>query len=309
MGRMGDWGQVNCIYGCAVGAAVGDAMGMPLEFGPQIPEDRFVRDMIARRLDAGSFTDDTEMSLCLAESLLRCKTLDPNDLAVTFLAWYDAQPMDVGIQTGRMLSWYKDGLTIEEMIDRAQMQMPDAAGNGSIMRCWPLAIKEWDHRDRLVEFSRVQSMVTHPHPDCQAACVFVNAAIVELSLNASPAQAIEIAMRVAGLSPDFLQMLSSAPLRRRSELRNTGWVRHTLESAVWALTNFRTFEEALIQAVNLGGDADTVGIVVGALAGAAYGLSSIPELWKESLHGRYPINGGKTWRSADFIHLADQLIS
>ena len=76
------------IRGCAVGAAVGDALGMPLEFGPRRDVDRLVRDMQAARLPAGSFTDDTEMALALAESLVARSPLDPADLAQRFVAWY-----------------------------------------------------------------------------------------------------------------------------------------------------------------------------------------------------------------------------
>ncbi len=72
--------------GCAVGAAVGDALGMPLEFGPRRPADRLVREMQGGRLPPGTFTDDTEMALALAESLLAHRPLDPMDLAQRFVA-------------------------------------------------------------------------------------------------------------------------------------------------------------------------------------------------------------------------------
>ena len=76
-----EWCDRTC--GCAVGAAVGDALGMPLEFGTKRPADQLVRDMRpgdVRPLPAGHFTDDTEMALALAESLLAHKPLDPLSL-------------------------------------------------------------------------------------------------------------------------------------------------------------------------------------------------------------------------------------
>ncbi len=78
-------------------------------------------------------------------------------------------------------------------------------------------------------------------------------------------------------------------MRFRKDLPNTGWVRHTLESALWAVLTTQSFEEALVQAVNLGNDADTTGAVAGAIAGAIYGLSGIPTRWKDVLHGEYPL--------------------
>ena len=92
------------IQGCAVGAAIGDALGMPLEFGPRQPAGQLVRDMQPGRLSAATFTDDTEMALAVADSLLAHCPLDPADLASRFVAWLRAGPGDVGIHTSSVLS-------------------------------------------------------------------------------------------------------------------------------------------------------------------------------------------------------------
>jgi len=102
-------------------------------------------------------------------------------------------------------------------------------------------------------------------------------------------------------------VIDLAPVRSRDNLRNTGWVRHTVESALWAVLTTRSFEEALVKAVNLGNDADTGGAITGAIAGALYGLSGIPTRWKEAIHGVYPLRSGKLWFLNDFIDLADRL--
>ncbi|MBU1749334.1 MAG: ADP-ribosylglycohydrolase family protein [Chloroflexi bacterium] len=88
----------------------------------------------------------------------------------------------------------------------------------------------------------------------------------------------------------------------------SGWVRHTLESAAWGLLTTDSFEEAVVQVVNLGNDADTAGAVVGALAGAAYGLAGIPARWREALRGEWPLRSGHIWRAGDLVTLADQLV-
>ena len=80
------------IRGVAVGAAAGDALGMTLEFKSKRPHDQLVREMLPGRLPAGTFTDDTEMALALADSLLAQRPLDPADLARRFVAWYAAEP-------------------------------------------------------------------------------------------------------------------------------------------------------------------------------------------------------------------------
>src|SRR5512139_418865 len=126
--------------GCAVGAAIGDAFGMPLEFRSRQPVDRLVREMRPGRLPAGTFTDDTEMALALAESLLAHFPLDPADLAQRFVAWYRTGPPDVGGQTRAVLSRISHGEPWARASAAVQARNPGSAGNGSVMRCWPVAL-------------------------------------------------------------------------------------------------------------------------------------------------------------------------
>jgi ADP-ribosyl-[dinitrogen reductase] hydrolase len=109
------------------------------------------------------------------------------------------------------------------------------------------------------------------------------------------------------MPPALRQAIEAAPAKRRDELPNSGWVRHTVESAVWGLLTTDSFEDAVVQVVNLGGDADTAGAVTGALAGAAYGLPAIPAAWRAALHGAWPLRSGSRWDAARLVALADQL--
>ncbi len=102
------------IAGTAVGAALGDALGMPLEFGPAQPPQHLVRNLRAGRLPAGSFTDDTEMALALADSLVAHRPLDGDDLAQRFVAWYRCGPPDVGIHTAQVLRQVERGVPWED---------------------------------------------------------------------------------------------------------------------------------------------------------------------------------------------------
>ena len=170
------------LRGVAVGAAVGDALGMPLEFGPAIPVDALIRDMTGGRMAAGSFTDDTEMALALAESLLQVNPLDPVDLAERFVAWYQAGPPDVGIHTSRVLSRISNGISWESASKEVHASSPGSASNGSVMRCWPVAIRDWNNREQLLQESRLQSEVTHRHTDCISACQYINVLTAELIL-------------------------------------------------------------------------------------------------------------------------------
>ena len=302
--------------GCAVGAAVGDALGMPLEFDFARPPHRrgggtphrLVREMQKGRLPAGSFTDDTEMALALAESLLYRCPLDPVDLAQRFVAWYQAGPPDVGLHTSSVLSRIATGQPWAEAVEAVQRHKPDSAGNGSVMRCWPVALAHWDDLDPLLADSHLQSRVTHPHAECEAGSAFVNVAIFYLLRGMAPAQAVARALDEAELPEPLRLVIDAAPGRRRDELANSGWVRHTLESAAWGLLSTDSFEEAVVQVVNLGGDADTAGAVVGSLAGAAYGLQAVPDRWREALQGEWPLGSGFQWSSAELVETVDRLV-
>ncbi len=302
-------------WGCAVGAAVGDALGMPLEFGPRRPSTMLVQEMTAGRLPAGTFTDDTEMALALGESLLAHRPLDADDLARRFGLWLGSSPPDVGNHTRSVLSLIAAGLPWEEAVRTVQARRPDSAGNGSVMRCWPVALAHppnpsapGDECAALLQESRLQSRVTHPHPDCEAGSAFINATIYALLQGTAPAKAVAWAQDAAMVPEPLRSVITAAPRLPREALANSGWVQHTIESAVWGLLTTASFEEAVIQVVNLGRDADTAGAVVGALAGAAYGFSQIPERWRRDLRGEWPPRSGRVWRVEEFVALADRLI-
>jgi ADP-ribosyl-[dinitrogen reductase] hydrolase len=281
---------------------------MPLEFGPRQPAGRLVREMKPGRLPAGSFTDDTEMALALAESLLAHRPLDPVDLAGRFVAWLRAGPDDVGAHTHAVLSRIAAGEPWQQAAEGVQERNPEAAGNGSVMRCWPVALAHWRDLDRLLADSRLQSEVSHAHAECQAGSGLINATIYHLLRGATPAEAVAQTLEETEMPAALRAVVEQAPARQREELGNSGWVRHTVESAVWGLLSTSSFEEAVVQVVNLGGDADTAGTVVGALAGAAYGLESIPARWRQVLHGEWPVRSGDRWYAADLAKLADRLV-
>lgn len=298
---------LNRLQGVAVGAAVGDALGMPLEFGPPRPVHARVREMLPGRIPAGTFTDDTEMALALAESLLAHRPLDPADLATRFVTWLRANPPDVGIHTASVLRRAAGGESWESAASAVQAARPDSAGNGSVMRCWPVALAWWDDLPRLMADSVLQSRVTHPHAECNAGSAFVNAAIYHLLRGVALAAAVAQAAEVVELPTPLRVVIEAAPEKSPADLPNSGWVRHTIESAVWGLLTTDNFEDAVVNVVNLGSDADTAGAVVGALAGAAYGLSGIPTRWRAALQGEYPLRSGRRWRAADLASLAAQL--
>ena len=294
--------------GCIVGAAIGDALGMPLEFGQPSPEGQLVRAMQPGRLPAGSFTDDTEMALALAHSYLTAYPLNPNNMADQFLTWYQANPPDIGIQTSQALRQYAANHHWQLTRQWLESNRADAAGNGSVMRSFPAALANWNNLSQLIEESQLQSFITHPHADCVSGSAFVNSWIYAGLHGMTLQNGFEFALSKAQLAPDFEQLLRAAATLPRRQLKNSGWVRHTLQSVVWGLLTTHTYEDALVQIVNLGNDADTAGAVAGAIAGAAYGINTIPPAWLAGVHGEYPLGSGKIWYAQDLTKTADQLL-
>lgn len=295
-------------WGCALGAAAGDALGMPLEFGPRRPLSALVREMQPGRLAAGNFTDDTELALALAQSLQAARPLNQADLAERFLAWHRADPSDIGSHTASVLWRMRRGENWKQAVREVQRRSPDAAGNGSVMRCWPVALAHHDDLPALIDDSVRQSQVTHLHAECAAGCAFVNVAIAEMLHGLPPGGAVAHALEVVEMPAVLSSIIERAPECSREDLINSGWVRHTLQCAVWALLTTSSFEEAVIQAVNIGNDADTAGAVTGALAGAAYGLQAIPIGWQQAVHGEWPLGSGRIWHASDLVELADGLV-
>jgi len=300
------------LCGVAVGAAVGDALGMPLEFGPPHPPGRRVREMLPGRLPAGTFTDDTEMALALAESLLAHCPLNPADLARRFVAWLKENPPDVGIHTASVLRRVAQGDDWDAAAAAVQAQHPESAGNGSVMRCWPVTLACWSELpaaqlERLIAESVLQSRVTHPHPECNAGSAFINVTLYYLLYGFDPNKAVARALKLVEMPNSLRVVIELAPEKTHNDLPNTGWVRHTIESVMWGLLTTSTFEDAVVNVVNLGNDADTAGTVVGALAGAMYGLSDIPARWRDAVQGEFPLGSGRRWRADDLTDLAQRL--
>ena len=191
------------LRGIAVGAVAGDALGMPLEFQPARAIYDLQTEMVDGPLPAGTFTDDTEMALALAESLLAHDPLNAEDLITRFMDWYHGNPSDIGIHTSRVLGMIDSGTPWQEAAQLVQEMDPENASNGSLMRAWPLAIARWQQPERLAAESREQSMLTHAHPDCVSACVLINHILYELvhrPAEIPPDQAMREAVSAASMA-------------------------------------------------------------------------------------------------------------
>lgn len=276
--------------GCLVGLAIGDALGAAVEF---MEEDR-VRARYGRLIDyggrpgrKGQYTDDTAMALCIARSLVERGGVDLSDIAVKFVHWMVTDGSGIGNQTRGVLCRVRDG---EEPFAAStavwEQSRRKAAGNGGVMRCAPIALLDWDKPDALVRHSRETCRLTHPDPRCEWSCVAVNAAVARL-LHGERDVADAVNAAVAGQCDELESALALARTTPVADMRVDGWDQGytivTTQIAFAALLGGEPFEEALVQVVNKGGDADTNGAVAGALLGARDGYSALPERWREGL--------------------------
>ena len=282
------------VAGCLVGLAIGDALGAPLEFMARrevrrkFPEG--LRDMIPSALwDAGEYTDDTQMALLIAESLIEEKGFVALDIARQFQYWAQTAK-DVGIQTRAVVNMARygedpEGCSSQYFADHAD----SSAGNGALMRCAPIALFFLDSHNDLVKFSRASARLTHGDPKAQSSCVILNSWIRGAILTAvRDGRTRALALLDASESLVW-RKLESIETYQEEEISSSGYTVHTLEAAAWSFLTTESFEEAVVRAANLGDDADTVAAVCGALAGAYYGYSAIPERWRMQLRDEHQI--------------------
>ena len=277
--------------GVLLGKAVGDALGATLEFmSRDAIQGQYgtLRDIVGGgwlSLPAGEVTDDTQMALCIARSIVEEGRFDPQAVSRRFVEWYRSNPPDIGNTTRHALQQLASGVPWDEAGWNTHLAMrPRDASNGSVMRCAPVAMLHRLDPEANATSSIDSSRITHANPLCTEGCVVLNAAMATL-LNEPNSNPIAIAEAVA-TSDEMLRALDSISSQTPEALDAGGYVLATLQSAFWAVTTHHTLEDAVVAAVNLGQDADTTGAVAGALAGAKWGASAIPERWLEALIAR-----------------------
>lgn len=270
----------NQSRGMLLGLAVGDAIGTTVEFSPRgsFPA---LTDMTGGGpfgLQAGQWTDDTSMALCLADSLVESGGWDPHDCIMRFVRWWrqgenscTGSCFDIGITTRNALHRF------EQLGDPyAGSTDPSTSGNGAIMRLAPVAIAYGSDVEAAVTAAVLQGRTTHASPECDLFADRLAKLLVTGDIGAA----------------------EDAPGRDAAEasIQSTGYVRNSWEAAVWAVRRSGSFREAVLTAANLGDDADTVAAIAGQIAGRIWGAEAIPLEWLEKL----------AWRER-LTHLADSL--
>lgn len=213
----------------------------------------------------GSITDDGDMTLCVARSLVACGCYNLSDIAARFVDWYNSNPIDMGHTVRAGLHRY---------IRTGELERPSAenqAGNGGVMRELPLILSLAGRRHALLQAVVEQARLTHNHPESDQGCRCY-ASLVSAALEEADKSTIR---DVAQLYPEFMP----EPYNGKAG----GYIVETMHTVLHFFFKTHSFEEAVIGAVNRGQDADTCGALLGGLAGAYYGYAAIPQRWIEAL--------------------------
>lgn len=292
----------NKIESALFGLAIGDALGVPVEFGSRAYlKQNPVTDMFGfgtHHQSAGTWSDDSSLAFCLAESL--CAGYDLNDIARNFVKWYSGnlwtphgRVFDIGIATQHAV------------LNIAKGHQPDLCGgfsesdngNGSLMRILPLLFYLQNEKDIEVIYQKVKevSSITHAHFRSVFACFIYMVYCLEILKDKDKFEAYK---KMQFVLSEFLEGKSFNPIEiglfdkilkndiskyEETDIQSSGYVLHSLEASFWCFLNSDSYEETVLKAVNLGEDTDTTGAIAGGLAGMYYGIDAIPKKWIDKL--------------------------
>jgi poly(ADP-ribose) glycohydrolase ARH3 len=297
--------KLDRIRGALLGTAVGDALGMPVEGWSNTSIVRRygeIREMLPERLGRGTYTDDTQMMIALAESMVRCQQVDGEDIANMYVKFCDPRRGYGGgalralrrIHNG--VSWRESGIG----------DFPGGSfGNGGAMRIAPIGVVYGSGEvEKLREVVEAAVYCTHTHPlgidgaVCQARAIGIvdqfNSVSEYFSTNTVLKSIHDVICTkefhtALNQVDKLLQEIDVSVEQVLSCLGNGIAALEAVPAALYAfLSHAQSFEDAVVYAVGLGGDTDTIGAMTGALSGAYLGVSQIPARWLEALEdGEY----------------------
>jgi ADP-ribosyl-[dinitrogen reductase] hydrolase len=271
--------------GCLAGHFCGDAFGAQFEFKARYsiiqavgPGYRIMGDSYAWPIARGQITDDSEMAVALADSIIETGRYDSGAALKHYRKWFDSKPFDIGMTTFRALGGYSTPSVTSQT-------------NGALMRISPLAvyhagqIKEGEEPDltALLADAALDAGITHPNSTCTASnIVFVQALALAILGHEKDEIYGSICATAETLGDDVLtgSLLEAKDGREPEDMPGkSGWVILSLKNAVYRLMHCETPEQAICETAYMGGDTDTNCAVAGALAGAYFGYDMIPKDW------------------------------
>jgi ADP-ribosylglycohydrolase len=288
------------VTGVLIGAACGDALGVPYEFGtrPLDPEPRMLGGGLGDYAP-GEYSDDTQMAVCVAEvaatgaDLRESRALDL--IAAKFVRWRAEGATDIGVQTRRVLDAVLDrnsvglGAAMARAAAELHAETGRSAGNGSLMRTAPVAVRYLEEPAAMVEAARAVSELTHLDPLAGDACVIWCEAVRRAVLHGTlDGVRVGVDLVPSERRAQWSGWLDEAEQHAPAHFPNNGFVVTALQAAWSAIVRTSGddhFRRAASAAVHAGNDTDTIAAIAGALLGARWGMSGIPQEWLKVVHG------------------------
>ncbi len=334
-------------HGCLLGQLAGDSLGALVEFqsGASIARShpdggpKELADGGPHRIMAGQPTDDSELALLLARSLVRKSGFDADDVASLYASWYHGwlheqgtqscthpgcRPFDVGGTTARryarckLVTWPSTTVPLSAGQQPAQTARPTERS----CRVSPIGIWGWQRSPSDVDdTARADASLTHPHPVCQASSGLFAATIAHaVAEGGTPKEIYDWAIAWAQNrdvpGPVIAAIRKAFTSPPDDYMHQMGWVLIALQNAFYQLVNAPSAAEAVVRTVRSGGDTDTNGAICGALLGAVYGREAWPEQWRAMVLSCRPLQGvtptlqprpAALW-PADALQLAERLL-
>lgn len=294
-------GQTDRIVGAVLGSGAGDSLGAGYEFtDPGRDTPIYMKGGGTFDWAPGEWTDDTQMAVAVLDSAAGGE-LDLEGVAANFLAWFDSMPTDVGNQTASVLSSASGPSDLAACAAAYLDANPGGAGNGGLMRNTPVALTALGDRGLVAERAAAVASLTHAHPDSVAACVIWSLAIEEAVTTSDPDEPFdwEAAIRrgLDHVADDprerWTEIIDEAVEGPPGRFNPNGWVVTAFQAALAAIIHTPVPEDnpkghlcdALVAAVRIGHDTDTVAAIAGGLLGARWGASAVPDEWWQLIHG------------------------
>ena len=286
-----------------LGIVIGDALGCPVQFE--------TRDEVAEHpvtgmrghgtfdLPAGSWTDDSSLTLALLDSICRTGRMDLQDIMDNFVKWLEngeftpyGYAYDIGAGTSRAIHAYmanKNPLLCGGRDEKNN-------GNGSLMRIMPACLyccKKGMTDENAIRTIHAVGSLTHAHIRANIACGLYYFMVKEVldgegtlpdrlqkGLDKGFAYYEKAETNKKELAHyDRLRNLEAFSKTPKEDIQSGGYVVETIEAVVWALITTDTFKKALLKVVNQGKDTDTTGAITGGIAALYYGFDAIPKSW------------------------------
>jgi poly(ADP-ribose) glycohydrolase ARH3 len=284
--------ELESFKGSLIGCAVGDALGSEFE-----GTSEFVS--ASDLTFSGRWTDDTHMMIGVAESPIENKGFDGRSMALTFVRHFEEEPWrGYGSGPPQAFRWIKSGAPWREASKRL-FGGAGSLGNGAAMRVAPIGLLYHDDSSMLRSVAYESSQITHAHQlakegaaiEAYAVAISINSRLTQQLEKTHPSDLLGELKRFAKVEVyrrkfDLVEELLTEPSRYkiRSKLGNGGEASESVPTAIYCfLRNINSFKEALLYAVSLGGDTDTIAAMTGAMSGAYHGYAAIPERWRSGL--------------------------